>query len=46
MDVQSVKKLKEEITALTNWMAKNSARFMTQAYQVANPEYVDAAKGL
>ncbi|MDI1491944.1 MAG: Esa1p-associated factor [Ramalina farinacea] len=46
MDAQSVKKLKEEITALTNWMAKNSARFMTQAYQVANPEYVDAAKGL
>ena len=45
MDAQSVKKLKEEVQSLTSWMGKNSTRFITQPYEPATPEYIEAVKG-
>ncbi|KAG8530956.1 uncharacterized protein KY384_004313 [Bacidia gigantensis] len=46
MDAQSVRKLKEEVQALANWLNKNSARFFTQPYEVASAEYIEASRGL
>ena len=46
MDAQSVKKLKEEVQSLTGWMGKNSTRFITQPYQVASQDYIEAVRGM
>ena len=46
MDAQSIKKLKDEVVAMSDWLSKNSARYFTQPYESASAEYLEVAKGL
>ncbi|KAI9849015.1 MAG: Esa1p-associated factor [Sclerophora amabilis] len=46
MDQQSVHRLKEELTKLTAWLAKNSDKYFTSDYEKASHEYTEKAKGV
>ncbi|KAK7753762.1 Esa1p-associated factor [Diatrype stigma] len=44
MDQQSVNRLREEMTKITNWLAKNAEQYFLSEYEVPNSEYIDKAK--
>ena len=45
MDQQSVEKLRIELTMLTKWFAKNTARFFVSEYETTTAEYVEKIRG-
>jgi mortality factor 4-like protein 1 len=44
MDQQSVNRLREELTKLTSWIAKNASTYFVSEYENPNAEYVEKAK--
>lgn len=45
MDPQSVNRLREELSKLTQWISKNSAKYFVTAYENTSAEYQEKAKG-
>jgi len=45
MDQQSVNRLREELTKLTNWLARHSAKYFASEYETPSQEYIDKARG-
>jgi mortality factor 4-like protein 1 len=43
MDQQSVNRLREELSALTTWLAANYAKYFVPAYDTPSQEYKDLA---
>lgn len=44
MDVQSVNRLREEISRLCTWLARNSGRFFCAKYEKPTAEYIEGAR--
>jgi mortality factor 4-like protein 1 len=44
MDVQSVNKLREEISKFNSWLARNSGRFFCTKYEKPSAEYIEGAR--
>lgn len=44
MDQQSVNRLREEMTKITNWLSKNAENYFVSEYEVPNAEYIEKAK--
>ncbi|CAD6442406.1 ab195c7c-2234-4736-8338-d27a1946a31c [Sclerotinia trifoliorum] len=44
MDLQSVNRLREELSKLTNWIGKNSKDYFVNEYETPGAEYVDKAR--
>jgi mortality factor 4-like protein 1 len=45
MDVQSVNRLREELSKLTNWLAKNAAKYFVSDYETPTQTYIEKARG-
>lgn len=45
MDQQSVNRLREEMTKVTNWLGKNATAYFVREYETPGQEYVDKARG-
>jgi len=46
MDQQSVNRLREEITILTNWLTKHAVRYFVPEYETPGADYIDQAKSV
>ncbi len=46
MDQQSVNRLREELTILTNWLTKHAARYFVSEYETPSQEYIDKARSV
>lgn len=46
MDVQSVNRLREELTKLTNWLGRNAEKYFVKEYETPSPEYVEKARSV
>ncbi|CAG8954056.1 hypothetical protein HYFRA_00009157 [Hymenoscyphus fraxineus] len=46
MDVQSVNRLREELTKLTMWLGRNAEKYFCKEYETPSGEYVEKAKTL
>ena len=46
MDQQSVHRMREEMSKLLIWLAKNGPKYFVGAYENATPEYVEKARGV
>ena len=44
MDQQSVNRLREEMTKITNWLSKNAENYFLSDYENPNSEYTEKAK--
>lgn len=44
MDQQSVNRLREEMTKITNWLSRNAENYFVSEYETPNSEYIDKAK--
>ncbi|KAM0169246.1 hypothetical protein ACHAPF_010183 [Botrytis cinerea] len=44
MDLQSVNRLREELSKLTNWIGKNAKDYFVNEYETPGAEYVDKAR--
>ncbi|KAI9888665.1 MAG: Esa1p-associated factor [Vezdaea aestivalis] len=45
MDSQSVNKLKGELTIMTQWIATNWKKYLSQEYETATQDYIERARG-
>jgi mortality factor 4-like protein 1 len=45
MDHQSVSRLREELSKMTQWLAKRANIYLGNEYQHAGQEYIDNSKG-
>ncbi|TAQ83667.1 hypothetical protein B7494_g8008 [Chlorociboria aeruginascens] len=46
MDHQSVNRLREELTKMTNWLGKNAMQYFVSEYETPTQEYVEKARGV
>jgi mortality factor 4-like protein 1 len=46
MDHQSVNRLREELSKLTNWLGRNSLNYFVSEYETPGAEYIEKAKSL
>lgn len=46
MDVQSVNRLREELTKLTNWLGRNAEKYFVKEYETPSAEYVEKARSV
>ena len=46
MDQQSVNRLREELSKMTQWLGKNSPRFFVGQYENASQDYIEKARGV
>ena len=44
MDSQSVSRLREELSKMTQWLAKRSSTYLDTEYDHAGQQYLDSAK--
>lgn len=44
MDVQAVSRMREELTKMTQWLAKRVDRYISSPYEHAGQDYLDSAK--
>jgi len=44
MDHQSVNRLREELTKLTNWLGKHTIDYFVSEYETPSQEYVEKAR--
>ena len=44
MDQQSVNRLRDEITKMTNWLGRNAAKYFVNEYETPGQEYIDKAR--
>jgi hypothetical protein len=45
MDHQSVNRLREELSKITNWLGKNPLLYFVSEYETPGPEYIEKARG-
>lgn len=45
MDAQSVSRLREELSKMTQWLSKKTDRYFTAEYEHAGSDYQENAKG-
>lgn len=46
MDQQSVNRLREELSKLTNWLGRMVEEFFVREYETPGQEYVEKARGI
>lgn len=46
MDLQSVNRLREELSKLTNWLGKNTTTYFVSEYETPSQDYVEKARGV
>ncbi len=46
MDHQSVNRLREELSKLTNWLGRNATTYFVNEYETPSQEYVEKARGV
>ncbi|KAI9931320.1 hypothetical protein ASPWEDRAFT_47450 [Aspergillus wentii DTO 134E9] len=46
MDLQSINRLREELSKFTIWLSKNSDKFFATRYMTASNEYVEKSRGV
>jgi mortality factor 4-like protein 1 len=46
MDHQSVNRLREELSKLTNWLGRNATTYFVSEYETPSQEYVEKARGV
>jgi mortality factor 4-like protein 1 len=46
MDHQSVNRLREELSKLTNWLGRNALVYFVNEYETPGQEYTEKAKNL
>ena len=46
MDQQSVNRMREELTKLTQWLARHSDKYFTAEYEAASQDYIEKARGV
>lgn len=44
MDQQSVNRLREELTKLTNWLGRHAKDYFVSEYETPNQEYIEQAR--
>lgn len=44
MDTQGVSRLREELTKMTQWLAKRAEKYLSAEYEHAGQDYLDKAK--
>lgn len=44
MDTQSVSRLREELSKMTQWLAKRVEKYLSADYEHAGQDYLDGAK--
>lgn len=44
MDQQSVNRLREELTKLTNWISRNAVTYFVSEYEVPGAQYIEKAR--
>jgi mortality factor 4-like protein 1 len=46
MDHQSVNRLREELSKLTNWLGRNATTYFVSEYETPSQEYVEKARAV
>jgi mortality factor 4-like protein 1 len=46
MDLQSVNRLREELTKLTQWIGRNATQYFVPEYETPGQEYLDKARAV
>jgi mortality factor 4-like protein 1 len=46
MDLQSVNRLREELSKITNWLGKNPVKYFVSEYETPSQQYVEKARGV
>ncbi|RQM05303.1 hypothetical protein DH86_00001854 [Scytalidium sp. 3C] len=46
MDVQSVNRLREELSKLTNWLGKNATTYFVSEYETPSQDYIEKARSV
>ena len=46
MDSQSVVRLREELSKLTNWLGRNIETYFVSEYETPGQDYVEKARGV
>ena len=46
MDVQSVNRLREELTKMCNWIGRNVEKYFCKEYETPGQEYVEKARSV
>jgi len=46
MDLQSVNRLREELSKMTNWLGRNATNYFTNEYETPGHDYVEKARGV
>jgi mortality factor 4-like protein 1 len=46
MDMQSVQRLKEELSKITNFLVRNAPAYFNTEYETPSQEYVEKARGI
>jgi hypothetical protein len=44
MDQQSVNRLREELTKLTNWLSRNTTVYFISEYEIPGAQYIEKAR--
>jgi mortality factor 4-like protein 1 len=46
MDHQSVNRLREELSKMTNWLGRNATNYFVSEYETPSPDYIEKARAL
>jgi mortality factor 4-like protein 1 len=46
MDLQSVNRLREELTIFTHWLGRSAHEFLVREYEVPSAQYVEVARSV
>jgi mortality factor 4-like protein 1 len=46
MDSQSVNRLREELSKMTSWLARNAISYFAPEYETPSQDYVEKARGV
>lgn len=46
MDMQSVNRLREELSKMTNWLGRNATTYFTSEYETPGHEYIEKARAV
>lgn len=46
MDAQAIHRLREEMSKICIWLARNAAKYFTGHYEAATQEYIEKARGV
>lgn len=46
MDQQSVNRLREELSKMTNWLGKRAVDYFVKEYETPSQDYIEKARGV